>query len=320
MTRRYRAPDPAPATPQPLRSWCPVPATTTTTASPGNAANNTTAQQHTTTPQSTWLSSAPLFTEGPSTHPLARMRNAAPRQAGMQESQLNGVRLTGSDVSPDAMLAAERIVVALTGHREDIRERLDEANTRVMVLSSEQALTDLPELQHLHNTLTADGCRHWQDVRGSGGTPIGDEWIMSMPEENLVRTTTGRPDEYPQEHSVGLHELAHTILLQGVTDDERKRVAELYGLQRSDTNGFTDSYGGSNVDEYFAQSTGAFFGLINDEGPEWLQLHDPDMYAMLESIYGTPQAALARAAAHGAPQQGAPVAPAAPDQAAPPVA
>ncbi|MEZ4323250.1 MAG: hypothetical protein R3F61_37650 [Myxococcota bacterium] len=314
-SRRRSAPA-APDTPQPLAAHCPVPAVTPSVATPGSV-QSTTGNSGVSSALTSLLGPAPTTTPSylatpasAQSNPLVRQTSPAARVPGAQERSVGGVRVTGNNISPTAMDATERMLNALTGHREDIRERLAEADTRVIVVSSEEALTDVPELSHLRNTLTTDGCRHWQDVRGSGGTQVGDEWVVSVPEENLVETTTGRPDEYRGDHSVGVHELAHTVLLKGVSSAERRRVDALYAAQRGSD--FTDTYAASNRDEYFAQSTGAFLGLIADEGPEWLQLHDPDMYALLETIYGTPEEALARAGGPEpeAPEAAAPAAPA----------
>lgn len=233
-------------------------------------------------------------------NPLGKIADAAPRQEGTQRRVVCGVVLEGTDVSPTAMDAAERIISALVG-TEDVEKRLKKARTRVVIIPSDKKLTELADFAHLSGERmrgdTWDGKpRYWDDSRGSGGQKVGRDFVVSMPEENLVEVA-GATDAYGDDHSIGLHEFAHTIQNRGLSKDQRKRVEELYAARQGDTSDYVSTYAASHVEEYFAESSQAFFsvnGALEDD-QNFLQTRDPEMYAFLVSIYGEPEAALARA-------------------------
>lgn len=278
-------------------------------------------------------------------NPLARQRDAAPRQTGTQSRHLYGVDIQGTDVSPDAIDGASAVAAALFGFRPDIQERLDAADVGFRVIPSNQRLTQVPGLEGMANGCTTDGLRaprgtgrNWDDVRGSGGTLVNGDWLVSMPEEGLVDVTDGSPwamqeqyRGYGRNHSVAVHEAAHILHTQGLSREERERIDAMYAARVRDGRGFTSDYAGSNALEYFAESVNAYLGVNNqistlraDElaqhAPEWLAEHDPEMRTFLESVLGTQEQALGRARVHvpGAPAPGGAPTPAAPATAAAP--
>lgn len=256
-------------------------------------------------------------------NPLVRQSGAAPRQAGTQERSHYGVDITGTDVSPSAMDGASAVAAALFGHREDIQERLSEANVGFTVIPSTTNLPAVPGLESMANTCTTDGFtaapgtgRNWEDVRGSGGTRVDDRWLVSMPEEGLVDVEDGSPwalhedyAGYGRNHSVAVHEAAHILHTQGIRDEERERIQALYDARKADGKDFTSAYAGSNVLEYFAESVNAYLGVNNqistlradelaEHAPDWLAEHDPEMQALLGTILGTQEQAFDRARVH----------------------
>ena len=114
-------------------------------------------------------------------------------------------------------------------------------------------------------------------------------------EEKLI-TVTDRNDAYTEENSISIHEFAHTIHRHGLARADRRRIQELYDAHTAAGADFTSAYGASHVEEYFAEASQAFFDLHREVGgPTWLQQNDPEMYAFLVGIYGTPEQAIARA-------------------------
>ena len=108
----------------------------------------------------------------------------------------------------------------------------------------------------------------------------------------------GVKSAYPDGYSIGMHEFAHIVEGMGTTRAQKARLEQLYAQrQRADPGNakdtFSDDYAASNMREYFAQSTNAFFGKNaggtrrepNQNGREWLRAHDPDMYAFLVELY-----------------------------------
>lgn len=253
--------------------------------------------------QATQGSSTPMLDAAASdvAHPLSRQDAPLDRQTGKQEVQVGGLPIQGEDVSPSAMDAASRVVHTLVGGAPEMQERMRKAGVRVEIVPSNKLLTDLDSFADLADDRTRDGTRDWSETRGIGGHHHDGDIVVGFPEENLVEVEGSR-DLYGEQHNISLHEMAHAVHLHGLTDEQRERLVELYQAQQGDAAGFTDDYAASHVEEYFAQATQAFmdvsdYGLLRgeaDQGDEWLRANDPDLYAFLESIYGSPEAVMER--------------------------
>lgn len=217
--------------------------------------------------------------------------NPAPVRAGEQRRTVCGVQIIGTDVSPTALDSCERFVRMTIGNRPDIQQRMQEANVALVIIPRDKTMTDVAEFSALRGQNTFDG-RPWSTVRGSGGMRAGGGlWAIAVPEENLVQTTPDR-DGYGSGYSVGLHEFAHTIQSKGVNDAERRQILALYAARRAAGGPWTEAYGASNDQEYFAQSTNCFFNenaRIGNNGPQWLMTNDRPMYDFLVRLYGAPR-------------------------------
>ena len=56
-----------------------------------------------------------------------------------------------------------------------------------------------------------------------------------------------------------------------------------------DAGKYRREYAATNPNEYFAEATQAYFHALERDGSRaraWLQDYDPDLYALLERIYG----------------------------------
>jgi hypothetical protein len=216
--------------------------------------------------------------------------NPLPVQPGEQRRTVFGVTIVGTDVSPTALDSCEDFVEATLARRPDIQARMAKAKVTLVIIPRNRKMTDVPAFAGLRGTRTFDG-RMWDDVRGSGGMATSAGWAIGVAEETLVRSA-GAVGGYGEGTNVGLHELAHTIHAKGVTGEERKRITALYAARKKANGPWTESYGASNEQEYFAQSTNCFFAQnrgIGQNDPAWLRDNDPGMYALLVAIYGPPR-------------------------------
>ena len=225
----------------------------------------------------------------------ARFANPAPAQEGRQEREVLGVTIAGTGVSLTALDACERFVRLTLSNRLDIQERMRRQKVTLVIIPRNRKMTEVTEFAGLANRRTFDN-RPWSGVRGSGGrsTPDG-RWGIAVPEENLVDVgidAAGKnPDSYGAGYSVGLHELSHTIQSKGLSRDERRQITALYRARKDAGGPWTETYGASNEEEYFAQSTNCFFSAnvgVGANGPDWDTTNDPQMYAFLVRIYGRP--------------------------------
>lgn len=241
----------------------------------------------------------------PASGALSRLPNPAEVVAGEISQEVLGVRIVGRGISPTAVEACARFVNATIASRPDIQDRLRSEKVVLVIIPRGKPMTDVPEFAGLRGGKTFDG-RLWSDVRGSGGMRVsGGAWAIGVPEENLIDTGV---DGYGEGYNVGLHEFAHTIHLKGLSRAERDRVETLYAARSAARGPWTEAYGASNSQEYYAQGTNCFFGVnerIGHNGPEWLERNDPELFRFLVSIYGAP-ARSAPAVAEG-PAAAAPV-------------
>ncbi|RKH68770.1 hypothetical protein [Corallococcus llansteffanensis] len=228
------------------------------------------------------------FTKSAKEHVSLLLRDKEPL-APNQTFQSGGMEVRANGVRQSAINEASRVTRELTAARPDIADRLRAAGHVVVIIPQGTKLTDLPEFQSLRGQTTFDG-RPWDDVRGASGVSLPDGRLATaIPEENLSELSS---DLYPGNHSVGIHELAHAIHSQGVTDAERQAIREAFDAQVARGGAFTDTYARSNDHEYFAQLSAAYFGRNKGQGAngaQWVQANDPQAYALLQQIYGPPR-------------------------------
>ncbi|PWT99382.1 MAG: hypothetical protein C5B51_27265 [Terriglobia bacterium] len=103
------------------------------------------------------------------------------------------------------------------------------------------------------------------------------------------------------------HEGTHVVELFALTPAQHTEVTRLYDIRKK-ANGpwlAPADYTSSNVHEYWAQCSSAFFRrpyenqYADSYTPEWLQKNDPGMYRLLVEVYGAPSGAEKRAAGGG---------------------
>ncbi len=219
---------------------------------------------------------------------VQKLKSPLPPVAGEQRRELFGMIILGRGVSPTALDACEAIVRATLGARKDVQERMRKAKAALVIVPSQQKMTEVEEFKALKGTKTFDG-RTWDDVRGAGGMRVPSGlFAIAVPEENLVETGN---DAYSDGYSVGLHELAHAIHDKGLPPGEQEQVLALYNARKAAGGPWTEDYGASNEWEYYAQATNCYYGAndgIGHNGPGWLKKNDPGIYALLERVYGPP--------------------------------
>jgi hypothetical protein len=185
-------------------------------------------------------------------------------------------------------------ITAELGRNQLAQKKLAEAHAMIVIIPAHTAMTDVAQFAGMRGKKTFDG-RDWASVRGSGGINAPDgSFAIGVAEENLV-AVRGVISSYPTGYSIGMHELAHALQSHGMTHEQQARIGELYKRHAASDPGdthdtFTEKYGASNAQEYFAQGTNAFFGKNARTGHNdkaWLQQHDPELYAFLVEMYET---------------------------------
>jgi hypothetical protein len=244
---------------------------------------------------------APATTAAPTRAPAVRAPTSEPRVPEERVVTHLGVRIVAKPNTHRGVIdRAREIVSQLLQHNPDAQRRFARNDVAIIIFPSNVEMTSLSEfasMEREHQTDTPDG-RDWSSVRGSGGTRADGQFNVGIGEEQLVTVNPAellpgqRP--YPAGYSVGVHELAHALLNKGLTGGQRREVERLFQARRAqdatdNQPTFTDTYAASNVDEYFAQCTNAYFGLNgiagNGNGRAWLARYDPAMLTFLDRIY-----------------------------------
>lgn len=195
--------------------------------------------------------------------------------------------------SAEAVKMAESRMTEVLGNLKDpAAGELKGANVELHIIPKDKKLTDLPEFASLKGTKTFDG-RNYDDLRGVGGTKVGDTIRYAIAEEQLV-PVAGKPSGYAMGFVAG-HESGHIVEQYGLTADQKKDLQDAYDARKKAGGPWLapEWYTKSNTGEYFAQSTAAYFNRpysTSDEDKktytrDWLKTNDPAMHKLLSAIY-----------------------------------
>jgi hypothetical protein len=86
-----------------------------------------------------------------------------------------------------------------------------------------------------------------------------------------------------------MHEFAHALHSEGLTAAQKTKITQLYAARQAAGGPWTEAYGASNEQEYYAQCTNCYFGKnqgIGQNGKPWLRTNDPEMCDFLDELYG----------------------------------
>lgn len=186
-------------------------------------------------------------------------------------------------VADQALLVARERLTRLLKNLPDARYNLRMAGAELHIIGKDQVTSDLPEHRHLKGkpfdgNLTVD-----QRTRGLGGL------LTSCGEENLLELPT---DRY-RGRDICLHEFAHNLQGQGLSEDVRRKIREQY-RHSLDAGLWKGAYAATNEGEYFAELTMWYFGTHGDlniqgpkpeNGPDGLRKYDPSAYQLLDDLY-----------------------------------
>jgi peptidoglycan hydrolase-like protein with peptidoglycan-binding domain len=195
----------------------------------------------------------------------------------------------------------------------------DKATTRrainsivAVIVPSNQLMTDLPQFASLRGVSTFDG-RTWDVVRGVGNLQLNGKRYTAITEENLLGTQctatfNGNPVqwEYAAGYSTTSHEFAHSMHGAALTDADRQTITAAYTARKAlatadPTNpdmwvdGREGCYASQTEFEFYAQLSNAYLGTNAGTDPgtgdprqntkDWVQSHEPTIFAILERVY-----------------------------------
>lgn len=192
----------------------------------------------------------------------------------------NGIAIVGNSTVSDAAMEAARKTVNRMFQNNDLEQRLVEEGAYIVVAARDQGVLDLPEFACLGRTTNID-FGHVCGVADRADYPVA-----TVNELDLV----GDPKGPCAGLNILYHEVGHLVQGWTISPADYFDIRQFY-QQSIDTGIYKRGrdYATTNANEYFAESTQAYFLSQNPDGTRdraWLKRNDPDMYALLVSIYG----------------------------------
>lgn len=217
-----------------------------------------------------------------------------------------GIPVTGSRHVPDAaILVARDIVISMLSHRPDVRDELARQGARVGIMAVTEHTTDLPEqrdwkkpaiddprltkceVRDYAKTIGRMTDRQYWDARSRG---MGGLYTTGAAENIL-----GVPKTRYYGENILVHEFSHNIMGALRTIDP-KLIARLEAAyaRAKEKRLWQGAYMANTLEEYWAEGTQFWFNsnkaYITDTltvvNAADLQAHDPELYAILGSVYG----------------------------------
>lgn len=162
---------------------------------------------------------------------------------------------------------------------ESTRQPLVEAGAYVVVAERGQRPQDLPEFECLLDLYGEEFFSHVCGIADRADYPL-----VTVNTADLL----GEPDGPCRGLNVLYHELGH-LVHQWVLSPAEYIDVRIYYQDAVDSGVYGGgAYAMTNPNEYFAEGTQAYF-TENDRRPTnraWLRANDPQLYALLEQVYG----------------------------------
>lgn len=204
--------------------------------------------------------------------------------------------LASGVVRDEALIQCRYIVHTMLSKHPEARTQMIKMHWRVAICGYRQNITDIPECAMM-KVWWPD--TDW-DARGRGYGATEALPVMSIGEENIVKI----PDftERYATESIMVHEFAHNVdyALRKSWPGFEKKLLECYNNAKKAGlwQGGVYDYAMTNSEEYFAEASQAWYNtcrmIVRDPATgknftlktrEQLKAHDPDMYALLSTVY-----------------------------------
>lgn len=203
-----------------------------------------------------------------------------------------GLPIVSSSKVPDAALYRVRYMVRqMLSRMPSVRAKLKTHKMRVVVMSTSEVTSNVPEFNGTIGTHTADG-RHIDEVRGFGGTLTIPVTLCA--EENVL---CKKPDGSSTE-DIFIHEFAHTLEV-GMKEvwgaQFETELAALFAKAKLEGL-FANTYAATNASEYFAEGVQSWFNINAEALPgdtihnyvntrKELKQYDPALHAFLSRYF-----------------------------------
>lgn len=196
-----------------------------------------------------------------------------------QRREANGIIIVGNaNVDEKAMDEAAKTVTRFFANN-DLETPLAAEGAYVIVAAGSQGVLDLPEFRCMDSAASQELFSHVCGVADRADYPV-----VTVNERDLL----GSRDGPCAGLNILYHELGH--LVQGWTLGPADYIdVRLFYQDALNAGKYRRDYAATNSNEYFASATQAYFLHTDAEGQhgrDWLREYDPQIYALLERVYG----------------------------------
>ncbi len=196
-----------------------------------------------------------------------------------QKREVRGITIVASRRVDEEALDIAGETIERVFENNGLVDELAAQRAYVIVADQSQGVLDLPEFGCLEDQLGADFFTHVCGVADRADYPVA-----TVNELDLTGDRSGPCGGL----NILYHELGH--LVQGWTlDPEDYFEVKLLYQAAKDAGKYQNAYASTNPNEYFAEGTQAYF-LSGEPGGgrdrEWLREYDPELFALLDRVYG----------------------------------
>lgn len=194
-----------------------------------------------------------------------------------REDVLGLAVVAGPEVSPAVFATARKTVETLFAGN-DLLSPLVDQGAYIVIADRNQGILDLPEFGCLADRYTPGFFEHVCGIADRADYPVA-----TVNELDLLGDAQGPCRGL----NILYHELGHLVQNWALGPADYFDVRQYY-QEALDAGKYRGLYAATNVSEYFAEATQAFFlsqerGGVRDRA--WLSRYDPRIYALLERVY-----------------------------------
>ena len=190
-----------------------------------------------------------------------------------------GIAVVGSENVPQEAFDEARRTIARLFANNDLVDGLVEQGSYVIIVDRGKGVLDLPEFACLEGRYSQDFFNHVCGIADRADYPVA-----TVNTADLLGERRGPCGGL----NILFHELGHLVQNWSISPPDYFDIKLLY-QDALDAGKYRRQYAATNPNEYFAEATQSYF-LAGDPGGardrRWLESYDPQIYALLERVYG----------------------------------
>lgn len=213
---------------------------------------------------------------------FARPKAGAPRTFPAmytKQREHGGLTIVAIDSVSDAAFAKAEETIDRTFAHNDLKQYLVDQGAYVVIRGANQGVLDLPEFACLADQYQDGFFDHVCGVADHADYPVATVSELDL---------TGDRDGPCRGLNVLYHELGHLVQGWALGPADYYDVKQFY-QDAMDAGKYRRRYAATNANEYFADGTQAYLDSVSPDGSDdraWLQRYDPQLYTLLERVYG----------------------------------